>query len=381
MRPVNQRAWSAPRGSCQRAVSPATGRGRASDGESAGTPRRSLLVDRPRVAQVPRRAGGDHFAMGEPGVELGFHQQCPHVAGRAVVDRDVGTAVVLVPEDAQAKGRAAEFDRRRGQAQDQQRGPERGKPRLHVLGQGRRRNGRDHRRRGEEGEQPAVQRVPRQTARLGVIHVCNSSPGPVVRACAGTTPPAACAVRAQARAARMPSAPPPALAAGARNTRPVPAPRPRRRRARPGRAASRASPAASPGIGWSRSWRPPATRDRVRGSSGRQEARAGAAAGTPLRLRGATRRSRPPSRAPARARRRSAQHGAIIAHPAAIAGTVLLGQAAADSTGAGALVNTSSPSAASTRTVSPSANSPSSIASASLSTRRFWITRLSGRAP
>ena len=48
---------------------------------------------------------------------------------------------------------------------------------------------------------------------------------------------------------------------------------------------------------------------------------------------------------------------------------------------AAALVNTSSPSAASTRTVSPSENSPSRIASASLSTRCFWMTRLSGRAP
>ncbi len=43
--------------------------------------------------------------------------------------------------------------------------------------------------------------------------------------------------------------------------------------------------------------------------------------------------------------------------------------------------NVSSPSAAPTSTVSPGANRPSSSASASLSTSRFWITRLSGRAP
>jgi hypothetical protein len=52
------------------------------------------------------------------------------------------------------------------------------------------------------------------------------------------------------------------------------------------------------------------------------------------------------------------------------------------STGAtGAVENTSSPSAASTTTRSPGWNSPSSSFSASLSTSRFWITRLSGRAP
>jgi hypothetical protein len=43
--------------------------------------------------------------------------------------------------------------------------------------------------------------------------------------------------------------------------------------------------------------------------------------------------------------------------------------------------STRSPSPASTRTVSPSRKSPSRIASASGSTSRFWITRLSGRAP
>jgi hypothetical protein len=55
--------------------------------------------------------------------------------------------------------------------------------------------------------------------------------------------------------------------------------------------------------------------------------------------------------------------------------------ASAPAASAGAFVSTSSPSAASTRTVSPSRNSPSRIASASLSTSRFWMTRLSGRAP
>ena len=48
---------------------------------------------------------------------------------------------------------------------------------------------------------------------------------------------------------------------------------------------------------------------------------------------------------------------------------------------AAAFTSTSSPSAASTRTVSPSRNSPSRIASASGSTRCFWIVRFSGRAP
>jgi hypothetical protein len=43
--------------------------------------------------------------------------------------------------------------------------------------------------------------------------------------------------------------------------------------------------------------------------------------------------------------------------------------------------NTSVPSAASTRTVSPATKRPSRIARASGSTKRFWITRLSGRAP
>jgi hypothetical protein len=47
----------------------------------------------------------------------------------------------------------------------------------------------------------------------------------------------------------------------------------------------------------------------------------------------------------------------------------------------GAVEKSSSPSAASTRTRSPAPNSPSSIFSASGSTRRFWITRFSGRAP
>src|SRR5215208_925051 len=56
-------------------------------------------------------------------------------------------------------------------------------------------------------------------------------------------------------------------------------------------------------------------------------------------------------------------------------------QAAAASARSGASANTSSPSAASTRTLSPSANSPSSTPIASRSTSRFWITRLSGRAP
>jgi len=58
---------------------------------------------------------------------------------------------------------------------------------------------------------------------------------------------------------------------------------------------------------------------------------------------------------------------------------------AAGSAGAGAsasaFANVSSPSAASTLTVSPSRKRPSRIPSASASTRRFWITRLSGRAP
>ena len=46
-----------------------------------------------------------------------------------------------------------------------------------------------------------------------------------------------------------------------------------------------------------------------------------------------------------------------------------------------ARANVSSPSAASTRTRSPAAKSPCSRPSASRSTRCFWITRLSGRAP
>jgi pimeloyl-ACP methyl ester carboxylesterase len=61
--------------------------------------------------------------------------------------------------------------------------------------------------------------------------------------------------------------------------------------------------------------------------------------------------------------------------------SIAVGYPAAAGAAASARSSTISPSAASTRTVSPGPNRPSRIASASGSTSRFWITRLSGRAP
>ena len=86
---------------------------------------------------------------------------------------------------------------------------------------------------------------------------------------------------------------------------------------------------------------------------------------------------RPGARLPARADERDLVHAGHRGLPPRLSYQA----SAAARASAGVRVNASSPSTASTSTWSPAVNSPWRSPRASRSTRCFWITRLSGRAP